>query len=101
MIVMCGLAVDGGSPWHEGTRVQVGEQGQSVPQWNREGSTLCEPSVHPQPPLRCNTAAEPRVGCLAAVALCAFVVVTETEIVRRFAWVGGLLTTLASRGSLE
>jgi len=43
-------------------RVGVGEEGQGVPQRNRKGSTLRWPSVHPQPPLRCNTAAGSRGG---------------------------------------
>ena len=50
-----------------GICVRVGREGQRVPQRNREGSTLCRSSVHPQPTLRWNTINGPRVGRLDAI----------------------------------
>src|SRR6202022_4311031 len=52
----------GGHLVTKGIPVRVGEEGQGVPQRNRKGSTLRRPTVHPQPPLRCNIAAGPRGG---------------------------------------
>ena len=57
----------GESPWHEGHLCPSWWGG--AKQRNREGSTLCRPSIHPQRPLKYNTAVGPRRGCPDAVAL--------------------------------